>query len=355
MSVGQAGAVKVDVHLDGDIPPEHINSVVVDRDVNQPDQAVIVLSNSDHRYSKKSLSGKVEIAIGDQGKSIYVGEIVGLEPSMKGGDKSTITIRAYNKVHRLLRIRKSMTYKDKTDQQILEQVVKDAGLTLAYKHEKNITYKHVYQHNQNGLEFLRTRSARMGCHMWCVDSTVNVKQIDLQQAPSCEIRMQEGVGESGLQLRSFTPRVSGSQVAKKMTCKGWNPETKELINGEYSAQASRLGSTPAHEACGEHGKEENFMVDHPIWSKEEADALAKAKLIDANLTYMTGEAECIGDPQFDIAKVVKIMCNPDEGNDTFNGGYYVMGLTYRYSPGGKDKGGGFVSHLRLARDAQNGS
>ena len=354
MSVGQAGAVKVTVSIDGDIPPEHINSVVVDRDINQPDQAVIVLSNDDHRYSKKGLAKKVEIKVGDEGKTIYIGEVVGLEPSIKGGDKSTITVRAYNKVHRLLRIRKSITYTDKTDQQILEQVVKDAGCALEYKHEKSITYKHVYQHNQNGLEFTRTRAARMGCHMWCWDSTVYVKQIDLQQAPTCEIKLQEAVGVDGLQLRSFSPRVSGSQVCKKATVKGWNPETKELINGEWTAQPSRLGSQSAYQACGDHGKEEGFTVDHPIWSKEEADALAKAKLVDANLTFMTGEAECIGDPKFDIAKIVKVTVNTEDANDTFNGRYYVMGLTYRYSPGGKDQGGGFVTFLRLARDAQNG-
>jgi hypothetical protein len=32
-----------------------------------------------------------------------------------------------------------------------------------------------------------------------------------------------------------------------------------------------------------------------------------------------------------------------------------MGMTYRYTPGGSDKGGGFVTTLRLARDAAKGS
>ena len=354
MAIDQAGAVKVEVNVDGDIQPTHVNSIVVDRDINMPDQCLVVLSNTDHRYSQKNLATNVDIKIGDSGTSIYTGEVVGLEPSIKGGDKSTISIRAYNKLHRLLRIRKSTTFADMTDEQILQQVVGDAGLALEWQHETSITYKHVYQHNQTNLEFLRTRAARMGCHVWCVGSTVFCKQIDLQQAPSVEVKMQEATGDGGLQLRSFTPRMNGAQVAKKMTVKGWNPETKSLITGEYEAQASRLGSQSAYEACGDHGKEEGFTVDQPIWGQDEAIALAKAKLIDQNLTFITGDAECIGDPKFEIGKVIKLTVNTENANDTFNGRYYVMGLTMRYTPGGKDKGGGFVTNLRLARDAQNG-
>ena len=46
----------------------------------------------------------------------------------KGGEKTKLVIRAMNKMHRLLRKRKSITFTDKTDQQILTQVVGDAGL-----------------------------------------------------------------------------------------------------------------------------------------------------------------------------------------------------------------------------------
>ena len=50
-------------------------------------------------------------------------------------DKSKILIRAMNKLHRLLRKRKSITFTDKSDQQILNQVVSDAGLSLDWKRE----------------------------------------------------------------------------------------------------------------------------------------------------------------------------------------------------------------------------
>src|SRR3954470_11235778 len=141
--------------------------------------AAIVLTNQNNMYSALKLAGPVEVHIGEDKVAIYKGEIVGLEPIYKAGEKSKIVIRAMNKLHRLLRKRKSMTFTDKSDQQILSAVVHEAGLSLDWKHDKSITYKHVYQHNQTDLEFLRTRAARMGCHVWCVGKKVHVKQPDL--------------------------------------------------------------------------------------------------------------------------------------------------------------------------------
>jgi hypothetical protein len=203
------------------------------------------------------------------------------------------------------------------------------------------------------MEFVRTRAARMGCHVWCVDSTLFVKQPDLSSDSGVELSISQSVGE-GQQLRSFTPRISSAPINKKLTVKGWNPETKELITGDYTATSSPLGATHAVAASGDHGSQETFTVDHPIWSKEEAMALAKAKLQDQALSFMTGEAEAVGDPKFDIAKVIKLTVNTESAGDNFNGKYYVMGLTHRYNAGGKDKNGGYVTTLRVARDAQGG-
>jgi hypothetical protein len=193
----------------------------------------------------------------------------------------------------------------------------------------------------------------MGCHLWCWDSTLYCKQPDLSNDSGIEIKLNK-TPYVGQQLRAFTPRLSSAPIMKKVTVKGWNPETKELITGEFEAQGSPLGSEHAVAGSGDLGKEETFTVDHPIWSKEEANALAKARHTDLALTFITGECETVGDPSYELGKTVKIVPNPDQGSDVFNGKYYVMGITHRHTAGGKDKGGGYVTILRVARDAQKG-
>lgn len=323
----------------------------VERDMGQPDMAAIVLSNQEAHWSTKlKIADQVELKVGDGGgTSIFEGEIVGLEAHYKGGEKARLTIRAMNKMHRLLRLRKSITFTDKNDQQILSQVATDVGLSLEWKHEKSITYKHVYQHNQTNLEFLRMRAGRMGCHVWCVGSTLYVKEPDLQQGEMHELK----VGKSGdAAVREFRPRLSSAAILKKVTVKGWNPETKELLQGDFEVQGSKLGKENSVEGSNDLAKE-SFTVDHPIWSVEEAKALAKARLVDVSLSYITGECEMRGDPKFDLGKVVKIVASEEKESDKdpFNGKYYVMGITHRYSHS-KTKDGGFFTILRLARDAQ---
>jgi uncharacterized protein len=348
MADSSVAAPNVDVFLDGTEVPDHdFISYVVERDINQPDMASVVLSNQNDLYTPKAKIGaSLEIKVGSESKRIYIGEVMGVEPVYKGGEVTKILIRSINKMHRLMRKRKSMTFADKSDQQILDQVVKDAGLTLEWKHDKNITYKHVYQHNLNGLEFVRMRAARLGCHIWCVDKTLHVKEPDLGNKSGVKLSVDKGGN-----LRSFTPRMNSASVLNKVTVKGWNPEKKELITGEATVSSSPLGSQTAVAACNDiGGNEESFTVDHPIWSKEEADALAKARLRDLNLQFITGEAECAGNADLELGQTVEITANAREGQDNFNGNYYIMGLTHRHTlPKGKE--GGFVTVIKLARDA----
>jgi phage protein D len=345
-----AGSPNVDITIGGKpVADAHFISYTVDCDMNQPDMASIVLANQNDVYSTKAVAGPVEIKVGKADKSIFQGEIVGLEPVYKGGEKAKILIRAMNKFHKLLRKRKSVTFTDKTDEQILKQVVGDSGLSLEWKHEKSITYKHVYQHNQSDMEFLRTRAARMGCHVWCVGDKIFVKQPELQGQEIATLLVD---GEKkDAELRSFSPRLNSTNVVSKVTVKGWNPETKELISGDASVQGSQLGSKTSVAGAGAHGNEENFTCDHPVWSKEEAMALAKARLQDASLSYITGEAECKGDPVFELGKLVAITAAAGSTADPFNGKYYIMGVTHRHVVS-KGKDGGYVTILRFARDAQ---
>jgi phage protein D len=348
-----AAAPNVDVVIGklGELPEADFISYVVDRDMYQPDMAAVTISNQDDVYSPKfEIGDKLEIKVGDPAKSVFVGEVVGLEASYKGGEPTKLTIRALNKMHRLLRKRKSVTYADKTDQGILSELVKDAGLNLDWKHQTSITYKHVYQHNQTDLEFLRTRAARLGCHVWCVGDKLFVKEPNFGNASELVLSVDEG----GL-MRSFTPRINSAAIVKKVTVRGWNPETKELITGDASQEKSTLGEEHAVAASKDLGKEETFTVDHPIWSVEEAKAIAKARLRDLNLTFITGEAECAGNADVDLGQTIKITANKTNkaDKDPFNGIYYVMGMTHRHTmPKGKD--GGFVTIFRLARDGWKG-
>jgi len=347
-----SGATKFKVTIGGDeVSTGNFHSFSVERDVNQPDMCAVVLANQASFYTAKfKVADDIEIQV-DNNESIYKGQLVGIEPSFKGGGKTTVLLRGMNKLHLLSRKRKSVTFTEKKEKDILSQVLGDSGLSIDWKHEKAdpIQYKHVYQHNQSDLEFLRTRAARIGAHVWCIDSKVSVKFPDLQKDSGVKLAVNTA-GSGVIGLKHFAPRLSSAPVVKKVTVKGWNPETKELISATATSSGSKLGSKVASSASGDHGSEESFTVDHPIWSQEEATALAEGRLLELSLGYITGEAECVGNPKFDLGQVISVDVNDGKVKDPFTGKYYVMGVSHRYSSQSKD---GFTTFLRLARDAQD--
>lgn len=348
-----AGAINVDITInDEPVKDDHIQRFTVERDVNQPDMCTVVLTNQNAVYTSKvkiAHSLKIEVGTKPDKKTIWEGEVVGIEPRFSGREKTTVALRGMNKLHRLIRAKASKTYAKKSDKDILQEVL--TGFDLDFSHPKavSIKYDHVYQHNQSALEFARTRIGRIGAHLWCVGTKVYVRWPDFQQDSG--IKLSVNPGSDGGGLLDFHPRMSSAAVVKKVTVKGWNPETKELITAVAEAQGSKLGSTNASSGAGAHGNEETFSVDQPIWSKEEAQLLADAHLKETSMTYVTGTARTLGSNKFDLGQVITVDVDAAAAKDPFSGKYYIMGLTHSFvAHGGKD---GFTTELRLARDAQD--
>ncbi len=63
-------------------------------------------------------------------------------------------------------------------------------------------------------------------------------------------------------------------------------------------------------------------VDAPISSVEEAKAIAKVKLVELTLSYVTGEAEAIGRPDLRAGALATILGLGEQ----FNGQYHVSAV-----------------------------
>ena len=195
-----------------------------------------------------------------------------------------------------------MTFLDKSDRDILDQMVGDAGLTLEWKSRKG---DHVqarvsaqpdrsrvpaHPGGAHGLSRLvrRTRSSTSSSRTsraprsqssWSTGSNGGARAQQLHAADELGVDLQEGHGQ-GLE--------PGDQGADR----------RRGLGAELAARHPRTRST----GSGNHGTEENFTVDHPIWSKEEAAALAEGSARRAVAQYITGEAEVTGSPIFDLGK-----------------------------------------------------
>jgi phage protein D len=355
--VGQNVTTDVDVFINGtEIPDTDVISVQCDSDFDQPCMATITLRNDlSQNNATADHSQPVEVKMGPAGgtkKSVFKGEVVGIEPHYNTSGESRIVIRAFNKLHRLSRGKKSKTYQDKSDQDVVSAICGLHGLSANTGSSPKITHKHLYQHGQTDLEFVRVRAARLGFRVWVEDTKLFFDAPKCDQDSGIELGMQKTADDKPF-MKLFSARMSSAAVLKKVTVRGWDPKKKEEIVGEESAPASRLGSKKGSDAAGQFGDGATFTVDHPIYSVEEAKAIAKSKLAEANMSYITAEALCVGSADLKLGIVVKIKCNPDQADDRFNGKYLVAGCSQRYTHGtGGGNKGGWETILRLWRDAE---
>lgn len=325
------------------VPDEDVLSLSIDRDINHVDHATVTLARPD-RYARVPINTPVRVYTGDHRMLLYEGVVISIAPVYDGKGNARVMLGALNYLSRMAQKKRSQTFVDRSDRDIVAQVAKDSGLDLRWAHDTTLTHAHVYQVGQSDLELVRGRAARLGCHVWCAGAQLFVQQPTFKDELPIALSVDEE--STNAQLRSFRPRMSVATVVGKVTVRGWNPETKELLVGEATAQRSRLGAVTAVAAAGAAGSEDTVTVDQPIWSREEATAMARARLQEALLGFITGEAELTGNPSVELGKVVSITANARDDRDPFNGKYYITGITHR---GG---GGAFTTTLRLARDAQ---
>jgi phage protein D len=335
-----------------------IHSLVVDQDCDQPDMCVLTLNNAAHTFSNETrLGDEVEVKIGGAGgKRIFKGEVVAIEPIYRTGGESKCIVRAFNRLHRLLRGRKSITFMNKKDSEIAKAIAQGNGLSAEVE-DSGVAHAHVYQHNQTDLEFLRLIAARSGFEVLCEDKTLYFRKPRADKKSGVELHINQARG--GVVLKSFSPRMSSAGLVKEVEVRSWNPEKKEEIVARASASDSKLGTRIAPSEASAFGETITFTVDRPVASPEEAKKLAEAKLNDILMDFVAGDGLCIGSPDIQAGMVVQIFVNPDKQDDRFNGGYFVTGASHRYSHSstggaGGDGGGGYVTSIRVRRDAVAG-
>lgn len=356
----RASAVGFTVTCGSEIDAHHLVSFAVDLDLGQPDLCSVTIRNENHKYSagdgKIELGAATEVKIGTNNAVVFKGEVVALEPIYTAEAENILVVRAFNRLHRLLRGTKSRTFLNQSDQDIVSKIAGEHGLSPKCGSDTKITHEHVYQHNQTDLEFLRVRAARIGYEVWVEDRDLyfDVPKKDADSG----IKLRYGDAESSVQsgeifLKRFAPRMSSAGVVEKVTVRGWNPLKKEEIVGEATPTSSKLGSKPAHSATSPaFGSILSFEVDHPIFSVEEAKAIAEAKLADAMMGYITGDGECRGTPEIKPGVVITITVNSDKQDDRFNGKYMVIGASHQYTHAKTGAQGGYVTSIRVNRDAE---
>jgi len=88
------------------IPAADLITADVNKDLDQPNMAVITLRNHHHVYSAKYSLGDA-LQVKDQGETVFQGKVAGIEPIYRGEGANTVVLLAFDSLDRLPRRRRA--------------------------------------------------------------------------------------------------------------------------------------------------------------------------------------------------------------------------------------------------------
>jgi phage protein D len=353
------------VKLNGaEVPSKAIAGLIVDQDVNMPDMCTLQLANtSDAQYSVTcNMGDAVEVGIAQTEQDpliIFKGEVVGIEPVYDISGETKVTIRAFNRLHRLTRGKKSATFEKKSDVDIASKIAQDNGLSPQCTSDVNIQHDHVYQHNMTDLEFLLVRASRINYEVLVDDTKLIFRKRATADDSGITMEMGKDARSAEFSLKKFSPRLSSANQVQEVNVRCWDP--KKPSNPIVGV--AKVGDLPKKLGDKDGGTQSQspwaackfYDSDIPVASKEEADAIAKAKLDEILLGYITGEALAKGHPKIKAGIVVTLKAK----DSRFDGKYYLTSVSHRFSHksgggGGGGNDGGYNTFFKFHKNAEGG-
>ncbi|MCA9938754.1 MAG: VgrG-related protein [Anaerolineales bacterium] len=270
---------------------------------------------------------KIEAAREDGEKvTLFEGEITALEPAFGEGMVAELVVRGYDKLHRLFRETKSRAFVNKKDSDLAREMAQAAGLQAEVDSTATV-YDHLYQHNQSDLAFLMQRAWRIGYECF-----VEGGKLYFRQPPRGGAALTLHWGDD---LQSFMPRMTLAEQVDEVIVKGWDAEQQQAIVGRAQATDGRLyprieESRSGAEWAGQFGQGKLVIVNQPVVSQAEADALAAARLNELSGAFVEADGVAFRRPEIKAGQLVDLQAL----GQRFSGTYLVTSATHVYAPEG---------------------
>lgn len=335
-----------------------VKKLVIDYVSDGPDMFSITFANQSAEeqtkptftHSSGMFAGKfkegdeITISVGYDSsmQKMIVGEITGFEGEYKEDEPTHFTVRGFDKLHRLTRGKMQRTFLNVKDSDIASQIAGEMGLS-ADVDDSGTVHEHVFQNNVSNIDFLYSRARAINFEVDVEDAKLVFKRPQVSGSAVATLEWENNIRKVRFFL-STTYQVSEVQV------RGWSVKEKKEIVGKAAAGDvySKMGGDKSggEVATGKYGQGKIVTVVHsdPLESQEEADAIAKARLNELSLNFITGDAIVEGDTAIKSNCVVEFKAVGKK----FEGLYYVINAIHIIRPG-NDKSNGYTTRFSFRR------
>jgi uncharacterized protein involved in type VI secretion and phage assembly len=313
------------------LPEDAMNALIevrIETDYDIPDMFELTFQDDEYKLMDGILLDigmPVELGFIDdasrQPVTITKGEIIGIEPHYDENMTAQLVVRGYSKLHRLNRGKKTRTFLKRKDSEIVSEVCKGANLTVQADATTAIR-DYVIQHNQTDLEFLRVCAYRNGYELIYEDDTLKFRKP--KKSPKLTLTR-------GLELRSFTPRLSAARQVNEVSVQGWDPVQKKAVTGKAATSSSNpqigFGKWGGQAAQSAFAAARYKEVRAEVTTEAAAQKLAQSILDEINAGFVEAEGMAFGTPKLRAGVTV----NLQKLGTRFSGTYSVTSATHVYN------------------------
>lgn len=322
-------AIKVDDETIKASDGMEVSSILVDLEVDKLDMCTIefadaaqgVLSSGRHSIGD---SVQVDLGYADGNKTLFLGDLVALEPRWPEGAPASLVIRGMDRLHRFKRGTNIRFWEDKTDSDIVKAIAGELGLS-AKVDSTSEQHEYVLQNNLSDAEFLKYLARRNHYELFVKDAELHF--VKPAAGGNSEVELLYEIDVIDLRMR-----LNALEQVGEVVVRGWDIfKKKEIVGRADKGKLSRGGGRKfgIELSEGAFGGSKAYVTDYPVANQGEANNLAASLLGSSASRFLTGTGRCIGNPDLKPGATVKL-----KGFGDYSGSYYVVATRHQIGPNG---------------------
>lgn len=242
----QAPRITVDGMPLSDLDMVRLVDAIVDDDMNMADMFELRFNDPQRDFASTmpfKIGSRVVIKagrLGDDPATVLIdAEVTSVETSV-GPAGAFLTVIGYDHSHRLHRGKKSATYNDVTDSDLVKKLAQAAGVSLGTVDSTDMTHPQISQWLESDWDFLRRRANEIGYALYVKGGQLHfIKVSSLAPAVSVEACY-------GKDLVEFNARLSAQAYCDRYQVVGWDVDKAEpiVLDGVTTPYAAVLENSP---------------------------------------------------------------------------------------------------------------
>ena len=313
-------------------PEYNVMSIDIIKEVNKIPIAQIILLDGDAAKQEFSISNtdffqpgkEIEIKLRYEGEpqdeaTVFKGIVV--KHSVQTDQyNSLLTIDLKDAAIKLTTQRKSSVFRDMTDKEIIDQIIKTVGLQYTSVAATKPTHKEMVQYYCTDWDFIVSRADVNGQWVLVDDGNITVKEPNLQE--SAKHSFEYGISE----IYEFEMSADIRHQYAAVESTAWDVKTQQLLPSFQAANISLSQSNlKGEELAKTIGADKYKLISPGQLDDQEMQAWADAKLLKSRLSMLKGRLKMTGFADIKPGDVMEV----DGVSKRFNGKTLITAIRHQ--------------------------